>query len=1405
MKKLDFRREYLIRLPLPLAQLYCRARNAKDGRGRHDSCFYLFESLIKIAGMPMVACYHEELKNGGENVEALDRLLAQLALPSLGQFVGILRETARYYGERDDAETHPLGHVWGQLNEKRKELKGMLELFRRIKNGPEGKLAGDRSVTILQLIDALVTYRNAVIGHGAGRATSFYEEEMGPLMFPAVNDILEEGVWDLLGPSGSQLVLLEQAAEGEDGRYEVEVRELIGLQSERSAPAFLDSDTGKDFTPDRMAILWPGREEPLMLDPLLLYQENEISEDVLILNRDRNRKQVEFLSYATGETTRNKLMSPAMNAFMALVSPPKPKEEKPQQETAATSKPADETSKGEAQPEAATAEEDEPQADYEILAELGRGGMGIVYLARQTSLGRLVALKMLPPELRKDEVAILRFRREMRALGHCEHPNIVKVIACGTMPTGEPYYAMEYVPGTDLEQLWLETAGHVDVSVADLTSATFSGAVSTASTKMRAQTAERTKAGLASKSGTGPGETPAADNIQANVPSIDDVDILPPIPEFRAPEDKGGYSIRIARMIRDAALAVQCVHDQGFVHRDIKPGNLMLTPDGERVVLMDFGLAKQDGAQMSEASSGGGFLGTLRYSSPEMIEAATKRVGPQVDIRGLGITMWELLTRRKLFADCEDESQLSRAVMEEDVPLLRSVDPAFDRDLEAIVARACERDAEDRIETAADLALYLELYIEGKPIPIRTPGLGEMIWRWVKAHKSLVSTVATTALIVAATITVSFIMITQSRNAERAAKVEATQRFREARDTIETSLTGVSNALKFFPGVQETRTRLMKKAAEDYARFAQEKSDDPELQAESGRAFLRLGNVRMLLNEFDEAKEAFQSAETLFKELLKRDPNNLGYQVELATSRIRMASVPVSKKDYFKPNSVFESVHIELGQLLRKFPNHAELRNTRGVALVKWAQLQERGSHFSAAANSLNLAREDFEELAGKNDSPKYRFALATTLKSIGRTQTSQGNHKSAAATLGQAISAFEILVELDADNPEYLDGLASSRVELASALRSTGDLSGQLEAYDKAIADYEVLVDALPDVPRYRFNFAVARTNLGQILHRMGQNPAAKEQLIGALMDLVELTTNYPQVLRYLEQEANSGTTLANVLSDLDDTELALNWYDRVHGHYEALAEEGLPRYREGLAICRSNYAQLLHRLEDTENAKALFEAAINELTKLHDAEPNDVFYTNGLAEAWEHFGRFLIDGGVAADGEAAWEKSIALRRSIGSDPDSHSADYVHRYARSLISSPFEKQRDASLAEELATALRDGHEEHAEYWSTLGATYFRQKKLDHCINALRQAKLRRIQPHPSESFYLAMAHQARGTAENVKKVKPEFATALELMRENAPGNAELNDLLEETCLDLGIDISDLRPLRPQESPESAN
>src|SRR5438067_12765048 len=156
----------------------------------------------------------------------------------------------------------------------------------------------------------------------------------------------------------------------------------------------------------------------------------------------------------------------------------------------------------------------------------------------------------------------------------------------------------------------------------------------------------------------------------------------------------------------------------------------MLTADGSRVVLMDFGLAKGESHALA-ASKQAGFLGTLRYAAPEQLAAAMMRVGPAADVRALGCVLWELLTRRRLFGDAEDEVQLAAAVMHRDVPRLRQIDPALDRDLEAIVARATEREAGQRIASAGQLAEYLGLYLEGEPLPIRTPSTREVVWRWV--------------------------------------------------------------------------------------------------------------------------------------------------------------------------------------------------------------------------------------------------------------------------------------------------------------------------------------------------------------------------------------------------------------------------------------------------------------------------------------------------------------------------------------------------------------------------------------------------------------------------------------------------------------------------------------------------
>src|SRR5262249_58345578 len=132
----EFQREYLLRLPLPLAQLYSRAYNAKDARGRHDNTFYLFEALVKLAAAPAVSAYLHDVQHGAPRGPALDRQLAHLALPSLGQWVALLRDLSHHFGHRPDAAAHPLGHLWKQLTRPHPDLPAVLELYPPINNGP---------------------------------------------------------------------------------------------------------------------------------------------------------------------------------------------------------------------------------------------------------------------------------------------------------------------------------------------------------------------------------------------------------------------------------------------------------------------------------------------------------------------------------------------------------------------------------------------------------------------------------------------------------------------------------------------------------------------------------------------------------------------------------------------------------------------------------------------------------------------------------------------------------------------------------------------------------------------------------------------------------------------------------------------------------------------------------------------------------------------------------------------------------------------------------------------------------------------------------------------------------------------------------------------------------------------
>ncbi|MCA9215711.1 MAG: protein kinase, partial [Planctomycetales bacterium] len=839
----DFRREYLTQLPLPLAQLYRRTNDEKNPNARHNNCYFMFEALVKLVTAPAIAIYLEDAERSPQRrSEAIDKQLEALACPSQGHWVGMLRELARHFSQSKGAEVHPLGHLWGELDKRRggDDFDGLVNLYRAIKEGPDSAPSGDQTCSLMDVVDKLVPYRNTVLGHGAQQSQSFYDRK-APLFQPAVNDALNSELLRKLWPQDATLIFIEEKREIDEDVVEVEYLDLTGERAVRMEPKRLSKSDADQLTVKRVALQWPGRSFPLRLDPLLIYRTSEQADEVCFLNKDVRGQRVEHLSYTTGKTHRDKAeMAAEMRKLVARIKGGSVSDSEIERITKETPEPQKDYV-------AVKAPKGRVIDDYEILVTLGKGGMGIVYLAKQLSLGRLVALKMLPAALAGDEEYLARFRREIRVLGQCEHPNIVKILAHGVSENEGPYYVMEYVPGCDLNELAEELRGktNADTHISNLTSGGFSQAVLSATKKKRAG------AGVSSVGSTAPLESDLTDlaaDARIDSPEAQKIasESLPQLPVVNDDNSKT-YTTRIARLMRDAALALHQVHEYGVVHRDIKPSNLMLTPDASRIVLMDFGLARLSDSDLTRQTQQGQ-LGTLRYMAPEQLQV--RRLDHRVDVRALGVTLWELLSRRRLFDEIKDDEQLRSAILDNEPPKLRTIDSSIPRDLETIVAKAVEIKPDDRIGTASELAKHLDDFIHGRELTIRPRSRLERIWRGLAAHR--IETAAALTVLVA--IAVAAMIYRSSRNSAAASAADARAAVNEL--FVEVSQNDLLNR----GGLVEVRNKLLKRAKAYYEKFQTAPTYGKDLRLDLAKTQFFIGEVTTKIEGYKKATEAYNEA-----------------------------------------------------------------------------------------------------------------------------------------------------------------------------------------------------------------------------------------------------------------------------------------------------------------------------------------------------------------------------------------------------------------------------------------------------------------------------------------------------------------------------------------------------------------
>jgi WD40 repeat protein/serine/threonine protein kinase len=424
----------------------------------------------------------------------------------------------------------------------------------------------------------------------------------------------------------------------------------------------------------------------------------------------------------------------------------------------------------------------EQLGDYRIVREIGHGGMGVVYEAEQISLGRHVALKILPQNLLRDPKQRQRFEREARAAAQLHHTNIVPVFGVGDHD-GQPYYAMQFIQGLGLDDVIDELkrmqaggpsssgvpvpagnelrAARKDVSAAAVARSLMAGQFQS----------DPVAAGVA---GASPGPTAGRLSDTFGLSTASGV-LSPPLDDSSGRNRKWTYWQSVARVGVQVATALEYAHQQGILHRDIKPSNLLLDTRGT-IWVTDFGLAKvEDQANLTDS---GDVLGTLRYMPPEALDGQYEARG---DVYALGLTLYELLVLRPAFDEVE-RSKLIKQVTGGGPPRLDLLNRAIPRDLVTIVHKALEREPGHRYPKAGELAADLQRFLDDAPIKARRPSPWERLVRWARHHPGLAAALAVIGLLLVA-VTVSSLLVAerfrQERNkAEQARDQERWERYR---------------------------------------------------------------------------------------------------------------------------------------------------------------------------------------------------------------------------------------------------------------------------------------------------------------------------------------------------------------------------------------------------------------------------------------------------------------------------------------------------------------------------------------------------------------------------------------------------------------------------------------------------
>lgn len=775
--------------------------------------------------------------------------------------------------------------------------------------------------------------------------------------------------------------------------------------------------------------------------------------------------------------------------------------------------------------------------EFEIVREIGRGGMGTVYLAADRLLDRRVALKVLAiPEEPSDKDGqksdrAERFQREARLASRLHHTNIVPVFGVG-QEQNHLYYAMQFIDGVDLRKI-LRALGEqrqpLELSASlvdqarrliafDLDPDEFAGS------------ADDTEI-LSSES-----SSPSSDSLNSDSSSLGS---LASETSGTSTRKNRRYWESVARIGIQICDALHYAHSNEVVHRDIKPSNLIMDRAGA-VWVTDFGLAKID--EESDLTKTGDVLGTLRYMAPEQLEG---KDDPSSDLYSLGLTLYELLT----LAPAHQSTNFQKLVEEKTTgrqKAPRKIDPNIPRDLETIVLKAIQSEPGKRYRSARAMQEDLQNFLIDRPISARRTTVVERGLRWCRRNKSLAALLCLLAILpIALPIGLGI-----------AYQREATQR-EKAEERLHIALDGLDQIFSSFVQPDAISATYVERIASEgssmrlspetgkflekmlvfYDRLSTDDVElSPRLNLESARAFRRVGDIYQALGQYSNALSAYTRAQERYQGLEASAENRIRLaELDLEKGRIYQVQREGERADlsFTNAHDRLSAISGQESKLLlaqtyllrgregpnlrpepptplrlesffdmrgpgpdRRGPPHEQFDRDREDGRFRRPPPRRRTSNEEKdnelAIQNLRNCISILDELLGeKPDSPQLRYLRALALREMGKPSIFKLEPESERA---KAANVLKELVSEFPSNPDFQFELSQTYRDIDAHRIGQNDASDAITQLHEARTLSESLVKQHDQVAIYRINLAHIYANLGMLYEDLRKHKDAEQ-----------------------------------------------------------------------------------------------------------------------------------------------------------------------------------------------------------------------------------------------------------------------------------------------------------------------